>query len=252
MWHADPRPHVHNDSFWIQDDQAVAFIDSSDPGEIAVMARPGVPRVPLFEWARGWLGGRGEAAWIGERDEEMVSYLTDLGLERAHTDISYRWDLEKTAVPEPVLPEGWVLRHLEGEQEADNRRAASHAAFQSTMEHEDHLNRYLKFMRSPVYDAERDLVAVAPDGRIAAFMIWWPDQTGIAQIEPFGTHPDFHRQGAGRALMYNGLRKMKDAGMRATRVVTDVPRSDATSFYSAVGFDDVGRLHWWGTPYPNP
>ena len=122
-----------------------------------------------------------------------------------HTDRSYRWDLENTPIPEPDLPEGWVLRHLEGEHEANNRRAASHAAFQSTMTDEDHLNRYLKFMRSPVYDSERDLVAVAPDGRIAAFMVWWPDSTGVAQIEPFGTHTDFHRQGAGRALMYYGL-----------------------------------------------
>lgn len=82
------------------------------------------------------------------------------------------------------LGPGWVLPHVRGEGEADNRREASHRAFASTMDREAHLGRYLRFMRSPVYDRERDLVAVAPDGRVAAFMVWWSDPSGIARSSP--------------------------------------------------------------------
>ena len=94
-----------------------------------------------------------------------------------------------------------MLRHVTGEGEADGRRAASHAAFKSTMSHEAHLDRYTRLMRSPVYEPTRDLIAVAPNGRIVSFMVWWPDTSGIAQIEQFGTHPDFHRQGIAKALL---------------------------------------------------
>jgi ribosomal protein S18 acetylase RimI-like enzyme len=107
-----------------------------------------------------------------------------------------------------------------------------------------HVDRYLGFMRSPIYDPERDLVAVAPDGTIVSFMVWWPDVSGIAQIEPFGTHPDFHRRGVGRALIHYGLTRMRAGGMRLARVCTDDDRL-ATAFYESVGFDDVGRLRWW-------
>ena len=74
--------------------------------------------------------------------------------------------------------------------------------------------------------------------------VWWGDQSGVAQIEPFGTHPDFHRRGIGRSLMYFALQRMSQAGMHTVRVLTDEPR-EATAFYEGVGFSEVGRLRWW-------
>ena len=161
-----------------------------------------------------------------------------------YTDHEFEWVFDELPVPEPELPDGWVLRHVEDESEADNRRIASHAAFESTMAHGAHLERYLGFMRSPAYEAERDLVAVSPDGRIASFMVWWPDKSGIARIEPFGTHPDFQRQGTGRALIHYGRAKMRAAGIRKALVSTNEPR-EAIDFYNSVGFADVGRTRWW-------
>jgi ribosomal protein S18 acetylase RimI-like enzyme len=118
------------------------------------------------------------------------------------------------------------------------------------MDEAAHLERYLRFMRSPVYDRERDLVAVAPDGRIGSFVFWWPDSSGVAQIEPFGTHPDFQRQGIGKALSYHALTKMKDSGMTLARVVTDESRLDANGFYEGVGFEMVGKTRSWAVPAP--
>ena len=92
------------------------------------------------------------------------------------------------------------------------------------------------------------MVAVAPDGRIASFMIWWHHQSGVAQIEPFGTHPDFQGQGIGTALIHHGLRMMRDAGMRVARVNTQEARSDATAFYEAAGFTNAGLVRWWSLP----
>ena len=238
--HVDPRWNL---TVWRQGESAILVLEETR-GEISVFTKQGVSRVGLIEWAQRRLGGTGEVGWVADTDVELIAYLKTENYSPVHTERDYEWDLLNRQIPEPALPEGWSLRTVRGEEEADNRRAASHAAFESTFEPAAHLDRYLSFMRSSVYDKERDLVAVAPDGRIAAFMIWWPDSSGIAQIEPFGTHPDFRRQGIGRALIHFGLLRMREAGMRITRVGTDEPRK-ATEFYEGVGFADVGRTRWW-------
>lgn len=242
IYHDDPR-HPDHFSTWIQDDTGFVTIDSISPHEINVFTRPGEDRLPLIRWAQRRLDGLGEVGWISDDDVEMVTALRAGGYHPSYAFRAYQWDLGERLPPvEP--PPGFELRSVAGEHEADNRRAASHAAFESTMDPDMHLQRYLGLMRSPVYSAERDLVAVAPDGTIACFMIWWADPSGVAQIEPFGTHPDFHRQGVGRALLYHGLNEMRRAGMRVARVCTDDDRP-ATGFYEGIGFRDVGRLRWW-------
>jgi GNAT superfamily N-acetyltransferase len=244
MYHSDQR---HPLTWWVRDDDAFLVLDSSSPGEIGVFTRPDVERASLIEWSRLRLGGGGEVAWVGETDRVLITHLERSRYQRASTDLRYEWALTGD-LPEPRLPRGWELRHVTGEHEADNRRTASHAAFESTMSEDMHLSRYLTFMRSQAYVPEHDLVAVAPDGRIASFMVWWADESGVAQIEPFGTHPGFQRHGVGRALLYHGLHEMRRSGMRLARVITNDWRHDATSFYEGVGFDMVGSVSWWSLP----
>lgn len=240
--HDDPR-HPDHFSTWIQGDSAFVTIDWLEPHEVSLFTRPGVDRMPLLRWAQSRLRHRGEVGWVADGDTELVGALETEGYSPVFAHRQYEWKLTGR-LPEPRLPGGWTLRPVRGEHEANARQAAAHAAFESTMPEAMHLQRYLCFMRSPAYVPERDLVAVDPEGRIASFMIWWADEHGIAQIEPFGTHPDYHRQGAGRALLYHGLGEMRRAGMEMVRVCTD-DGWEATKFYEGVGFSDVGRLRWW-------
>lgn len=246
VYHDDPRYPDHF-STWVQGDSGFVTIDSLRPCEINVFTRPGTDRMPLVRWAQRRLGDEGDVGWVSGADAELTRALEGDGYRPVYTYRSYRWDLTGD-LPTAETPPGWSLRPVAGEDEANTRRAASHAAFESTMPLAMHLERYLRFMRSPVYVPERDLVAVSPDGRVAAFMVWWGDDSGFAQIEPFGTHPDFQRQGIGRALIYRGLADMKAAGMHTARVATDEPR-DATVFYEGVGFTDEARLRWWRKAY---
>lgn len=237
--HSDPR-HPDHISTWLQGESGFVTIDSRSSHEIAVFTRPGVDRLPLLTWAQRRLGGKGIIGWIIDDDRELVAALERDGYRPAESNRCHGWDLCGT-LPPARIPAGWSVRPVAGEAEANARRAASHAAFESTMPPAMHLQRYLNFMRSTAYVPERDLVAVDPDGVIASFMVWWADSSGLAQIEPFGTHPDYQRQGIGRALIYHGLAEMKAAGMHRARVVTDA----ATAFYRRVGFEEVGTLRWW-------
>lgn len=52
------------------------------------------------------------------------------------------------------------------------------AQFRSTMEPEVHRARYRRFMTSPAYEPENDLVVIAPDGEVAALAIIWAGTPG--------------------------------------------------------------------------
>lgn len=242
VYHGDPR-HPDHLSTWIQGENGFITIDALPPHEISVFTRPGFDRMQLIRWAQRRLGGRGDVGWVSDDDTELVDELEADGYEPENVNRNYQWDL-RGDLPDPELPRGWSLRAVAGEHEANRRRAASHAAFESNMPAALHLQRYIDFMRSPVYAPEHDLIAVTASGDVASFMVWWADESGVAQIEPFGTHPDYQRQGVGRALIYHGLAEMKRAGMQTCRVITDEPRA-ASAFYEGVGFKDVGRVRWW-------
>jgi predicted N-acetyltransferase YhbS len=202
--------------------------------------------MPLIEWSQRRLGGKGEVGWVADSDTELIADLEDESYSPVSAYRSYEWDLTGP-IPKPELPAGWEIRSVRDEREANTRRAAAHAAFESTMPDAMHLQRYIDFMRSPVYVPERDLVAVDESGTVVSFMVWWADHgSATAQIEPFGTHPEFHRRGIGRALIHHGLAEMRKAGMEMARVCTGDEMA-ATDFYEGVGFSDVGRLRWWAS-----
>ena len=66
-------------------------------------------------------------------------------------------------------------------------------------------------MRVPEYDAELDLLAIAPGGRFAAYCLCSISQeennrTGRNEgtTDPVATHPDFQRRGLAQALLRDG------------------------------------------------
>jgi ribosomal protein S18 acetylase RimI-like enzyme len=242
-YHSDPRTEDAV-SYWLDGDRGFVVLDANNQ-EISAFCTPDQSPMPLLEWGQGQLGPQARIGYVSTADMVLTSDLEASGYREAGIEgpvFSRRLD---TVGRSPAPPTGFTLRPMTGEAEADSRRRASHAAFKSTMDPAQHLQRYLRFMRSPVYEAERDLVAVTPDGRVASFMIWWPDDSGIAQIEPMGTDPAFQRMGAGRALITYAFSRMREAGMTEVRVITDDYRMDAVAFYSAVGFTRVAVLSFW-------
>jgi mycothiol synthase len=98
---------------------------------------------------------------------------------------------------------------------------------------------YLNVMRTPGFHVDRELIVVAPDGRFAAFLIYWIDPVSKSGLfEPVGCHRDFQRLGLTRALMYEGMRRMVAHGM-TTAVVKHQPTQKnpaAAALYRSVGF----------------
>ena len=192
----------------------------------------------------GEVGGKNiRTMWVGEGDMELIAHLERRGFTRSEDSmLQYRRCLEQR-VGSPPLPPGYYVRRLAGEGEAPLRAAASHAAFELNMPMPRYLERYLKFMVSPVYRPEMDLVAIAPEGRVAAFCIAWLDFTNrVGLFEPVGVHPDFRRMGLGKAVLAEGLRRMMAYGMQSAIVCAKANNAAAQRLYQAAGFQVEQRL----------
>lgn len=139
------------------------------------------------------------------------------------------------AIPVSVLPDGFSIRAVAGEHEADAVQAVHAGAFGRAWQP----GEYLQVMRSPSFHREREWVVVAPDGRFAAFLVYWIDPISKSGLfEPVGCHPDFQRRGLTRALLYEGLRRMGAQGLTMAVVVHEAPDDNpaSTALYRSVGF----------------
>jgi mycothiol synthase len=145
------------------------------------------------------------------------------------------------SIPSPDLPEGFTMRSAEGFHEADALGEVHSSAFDSEWQQ----GEYLQVMRSPGFEVERELVMVAPDGHLAAFLIYWLDPvTKCGLFEPVGCHKDFRRRGLTRALMYEGMRRMVEHGMIKAMVCHEVAEENPASagLYASVGFQPIYRV----------
>ena len=151
-----------------------------------------------------------------------------------------------------VLPAGFTIRSLAGETEVEAYVALHRAVFKSKSMTAEWRARTL---RHPAYRPDLDLVAVAPDGRLAAFCICWIDDSAAAprgQIEPLGVHEDFRHLGVGRALLSEGLRRLDRRGAERIHVETDKHRDAALVLYEAMGFRALRDVLVYRKDYLSP
>ncbi|MBN2550919.1 MAG: GNAT family N-acetyltransferase [Anaerolineales bacterium] len=181
--------------------------------------------------------------WISEKDTRLSGLLGRCGCLPSPEGLLYLTRSLEGPLPESALPAGFQVRSVKDESEAGMRAAASYAAFESTMPFETYQQRYLRFMRSPVYRSENDLIITAPDGQGAAFCILWLDSTNqVGLFEPVGAHPAHQRKGLGKAVMLEGLRRMQTQGIKTAMVCVEQDNLPAQRLYLSCGFKITDRL----------
>jgi mycothiol synthase len=151
-------------------------------------------------------------------------------------------------IPEAQLPEGYVLRHVENDSDI---AAWVDAYNNSFIDHWNHhpktIESHKHWLKNPHYRPERDLIAVAPDGTIAAFCFCMIDSAENARsgrnegwIDKLGTRRGYRRQGLGKALLVAGMRRLKEDGVETACLGVDTNNpSGALKLYAAVGFEQA-------------
>jgi mycothiol synthase len=166
-------------------------------------------------------------------DTTRISLLNQLGFTQFRT-----WDRVNERgldepVAEPVVPAGFVLRSARLD-DADQLAAARNHSFAPDWTGELYRSAV---MEKPGYDPAHEIVVEAPDGRIAAFTVYWVDpRNRIGHFEPVGTHRDFQRRGLARAVMRHAMRQMRAQGMTVVTVNHDAENVPARRLYESLGF----------------
>lgn len=233
---------------------------TSGEGYFDLFVHPSLTGTPQAEQMHAWAeeeiaekvkarGGKTiRAMWIFETDAARRRLLEEHGFSLAGSESHLGQMLYFTrslaeSIARRALPDGFVVRSTAGEREVEARAAAQYGAFQSKWQWDRYVTRFRRFMQSPVYDPDRDVAAVALDGRFAAFCIFWLDPVNKAGLfEPVGTHPDFQKKGLGRAVLLEGLRRMKTSGMEMAIVCAEADNEAAVKLYESVGFRAANKL----------
>jgi mycothiol synthase len=81
-----------------------------------------------------------------------------------------------------------------------------------------------------------------PDGAIAAYANGWIDPVNrIGDFGPVGARPAYRRQGLTRAVLLEGLRRMRACGMDRVCISTGISNAPAKRLYESIGFKAVNR-----------
>jgi ribosomal protein S18 acetylase RimI-like enzyme len=174
------------------------------------------------------------------RDAARLAFLEGHGFRRSGEEtILMQRDL-RTPIPEAELPEGFAIRAAGGEAEAEALAELHRLAFGT--EHMTTENR-LAMMRVPAYDPSLDLVAVAPEGALAAYCMCSLEEGNgemsghrVGWTDPVGTHPAYQRLGLARALLCTGLRLLRDRGAEYAKLGTSSTNMAMQKAAESAGF----------------
>ncbi len=155
-------------------------------------------------------------------------------------------------IPTPHLPAGFSIRYVTGEGEVESLVALHRAAFgTANLMVEDRLS----WMRTPEYDPTLDLVAVAPDGALAAYCMCHISREENARTgrnegytDPVATHPVFQLRGLARALLLTGLGLLQQRGIATAVLGTSSDNLAMQQTAMSVGFCVHTTRMWFAKP----
>ena len=244
-------------TLWEADGKIVAMLNPDSPGEAFFQIHPvfceEVSIAEMLEVAEQGLssttanGKQQLIVWVNGNDRSAKELFTHRGYKRSEFSAEHmrRRHLIQP-IPEVAPQEGYTVRALGEESEHPARSWLSWKVFHPDEPDQKYqgFEWYKNVQRVPLYRRDLDLVAVAPDGELAAFCtVWFDDVTRTAVFEPVGTHPDHQKRGLGKAVMSEGLRRARQLG--ATLATVSSYSTGAHALYHSMGFVEFDLLEPW-------
>lgn len=165
-------------------------------------------------------------------------------------DFIFYWVFDLTGeIAAPTLPDGFEFSSvLESGFDAARRVALHRAAFTASQLTPA---KYQTVMDAPTYRPELDLLVLDPNDEPAAFALAWHDPANrIAMFDPVGCAEAFQRKGLTRALLLEGLRRLKELGVVTAILCSSGSEEGPTRLYQSVGFKEIARNYTWEKNFP--
>ena len=252
--HLNPQEFIR---LWYDDDKLVGYAILGEDPSIDWQVLPGYEwcgiETEAMEWAETRLTelckcdaqqwGGNLVSGARQDDAKRIAFLEQHGFEQGgeFSEVNMICLLDRP-IPEFVVPAGYQVRAMAEIGEISQRAAAQRDVWYpwtvGNVKDED----YAYFMQLPGYNRDLDVVAVAPDGVIAAYVNGWIDPINrIGDFGPLGARAEYRRQGLTRAVLLECLRRMQAHGMNRVSVSTGVSNEPALRLYESVGFRIVNQ-----------
>lgn len=172
-----------------------------------------------------------------------ISFLKRHGFRQTEDTSIHMTRALSEPIPEPKLPQGYIIRPIKGTEEAEAVASTHRAAFGTDYMTTE--NR-LAIMNTSEYDPSLDLLVIAPDETVAAYCTCSAnDQTRVGFTDPVATHPDHQRLGLARALLLSGMQLLKERGMTSAHLGTSGENIAMQRTAEAVGFKVEYKNIWF-------
>lgn len=181
---------------------------------------------------------------VNNMHKELLSKVLS---ERGYSDSGrYEHDAALTMASDLLveLPKGYSIKEA-NEYDASARALAHGRAFSVEEDSvqllmESRKRAYTGLGQSPDYDTHLDLCIVDEDDVIAAFATFWFDeQNMIASLEPLGTVPTYQKLGLAKALVFEGVNRLRQRGATKLHVGSN------QAFYHRIGFKELLVTEIW-------
>jgi ribosomal protein S18 acetylase RimI-like enzyme len=143
-------------------------------------------------------------------------------------------------LPAPRLRDGAIIRPVHDAPADIQKRVDLHRDVWTGSKFD--VPGYQRLRSKPLYRSDLDLVVETPDGELAAYcIIWWDPVTKTGEFEPVGTAERFRRRGYGKAVVLEGLRRLRELGAEYAVVINSMQQEYEPSrwLYISAGFETV-------------
>jgi GNAT superfamily N-acetyltransferase len=237
-----------------RDGEIAAVLNCEGPGDAFLQMHPGFQSPELAEEmitvAEKHLVHKNKLyVWVDSRDAARQQILMQRGyVKTGAAEHQWRRALDAPIADAPIAP-GYTVRALGDGLELLERCYASGLGFHRgditiAVNNRNAPTWYRNIQTAPLYRRDLDLVAVAPNGDITSFAtIWFDDVTRSAYFEPVATVPAHQRRGLARAVLTEGLRRLKRMGALGAFVGGYSP--EANALYQSVMGDNSDLSEPW-------
>lgn len=238
-------------------EEIAAVLNREAPGSVFLQLHPDIPagelEAEMLSVAERHLtvpvsdNRRTLHVWAEKEDTCLQNTLKNRGYSvRKNRKPEYQ---RMRSLTEPISPlqvaDGYTIRALGDIDEHPARCWVSWQAFHPNEPDKNFKDGwYHNIQKAPLYRRDLDLVAVAPNDELAAFCtIWYDDVTRTGLFEPVGTALQHQRRGLGKAILVEGLIRLKRLGADLAYVQSYA--EPAHALYASVGFKEYRILKPW-------
>jgi GNAT superfamily N-acetyltransferase len=249
----DPTREVR---LWEGDGELLGFAWLEEPDGVVMQVHPrlrasGVLENEMLDWAanqtRAVYGERaGDELWtrVPEDDARLLTFLSSHGFERDPDHALKMIQVLNDPPPLSIPPAGWTVRQVGDEGEWGERVETHREVWHPSRVTPE---AYRRLRRAPRYYPHLDLVAVAPDGTFGSYCLCWYDpETRTGLFEPVGTRSAHRGKGLARAVMLEGLQRLRHLGAHTAAVTVLHHNRAAVGLYESVGFRTVNTERLYG------